>query len=260
MTAAAGWSPSQYSVFEDERNRPIRDLLLAVHLKDVRLAADLGCGPGNSTERLARRFPGAAIVGIDNAPEMIEAARRRLPRHRFALASIESWDPAEPYGLVFANASLQWVPNHKALFPRLMARLAPGGNLAVQMPDNLDEPAHRLMRDVARAGPWAGKLARAAAARPPLPDAAAYYALLRESAGSVDVWRTTYHHTLAGGLDAIIEWFKGSGLRPFLAALDATEQASFLARYREALSEVFTPFADGSVLLPFPRLFIVAQR
>jgi trans-aconitate 2-methyltransferase len=144
--------------------------------------------------------------------------------------------------------------------PRLAGKLTRGGTLAVQMPDNLEEPAHRLMRQVAAAGPWAERLAGAAGVRTPRLGAEWYYSLLRSHASRVDVWKTTYHHVLTGGTDDVVEWFKGSGLRPFLAPLDPSEAAGFLAKYRAALVDAYPLLADGSVLLPFPRLFIVARR
>lgn len=238
----------------------MRDLLHAVETTDVRRAVDLGCGPGNSTEVLAARFPGAQVTGLDSSPDMIAAARQRLPGLRFDLAGIEDWNDPGPFDVILANAVLQWVPNHDTLMPRLLDKLAVGGSLAVQMPDNLDEPAHRLMRQVAAAGPWAEKLAGAAGARTPRLGAAWYYSLLRPHASRVDVWRTTYHHVLDGGTDAVVEWFKGSGLRPFLAPLDTDETAAFLAEYRAALADAYPPLPSGTVLLPFPRLFIVAVR
>jgi trans-aconitate 2-methyltransferase len=128
------------------------------------------------------------------------------------------------------------------------------------MPDNLDEPVQRLMRDVAADGPWAAKLATAAGQRTPMGSPDWYYALLRPHCARVDIWRTTYHHVLAGGTDAVVEWFKGSGLRPFIAPLDAAERADYLARYRAEVARALPPLADGVVLLPFPRLFIVATR
>ncbi len=254
------WSARQYSSFETERTRPVRDLVAAIEASDVKCAIDLGCGPGNSTEVLAARFSGAAISGLDSSPDMIAAARKRLPNLTFDLASIPEWTDPGPYDVILANAVLQWVPDHAALFPALMAKLADGGNLAVQMPDNLEEPAHRLMRQVAAEGPWAAKLAGSAAARAPRLAAAWYYAMLRPHASRVDVWTTTYHHVLAGGTDAVVEWFKGSGLRPFLSPLDPAEAEAYLAVYRTALADAYPPLADGSVLLPFPRLFIVATR
>ncbi len=252
------WSAAQYVSFESERTRPVRDLLHAVPTAHVGRAIDLGCGPGNSTEVLAARFPDASISGLDSSPDMIEAARKRLPALRFELGGVDAWDPAEPVDVILANAVLQWVPHHETLMPRLLSKLAPGGSLAVQMPDNLDEPAHVLMRQVAAAEPWRQKLANAANTRTARQGAEWYYRLLQPYASRVDVWRTTYHHVMSGGTDAVVEWFKGSGLRPFLAPLDPPETTAYLAAYRAELAEAYRPLEDGTVLLPFPRLFIVA--
>jgi trans-aconitate 2-methyltransferase len=162
--------------------------------------------------------------------------------------------------VILANAVLQWVPNHATLLPALVSRLAVGGGLAIQMPDNLDVPAHRLMRETAADGPWAQALAVAAAARTPIADANEYYETLRPLCSKVDVWRTTYYHPLAGGAPAIVEWFKGSGLRPFLEPLDSVARAAYLERYTAAVARDYPALSDGSVLLPFPRLFMVAIR
>ncbi len=254
------WSAKQYTAFEDERTRPVRDLLAAVPSEAASAAVDLGCGPGNSTELLLRRFPSAEVTGLDSSPDMIAAARGRLPQVRFEVADIAAWDAAGPFDAILANAVLQWLPDHAALLPRLAAKLAPGGSLAVQMPDNLQEPAHRLMREVAAHKPWAAKLARAAGARGEMGTPDWYYRVLRPHCARVDVWRTTYHHLLAGGAEAVVEWFKGSGLRPFLAPLDAAEQAGFLTAYRDRIAHAYPALPDGSVLLPFPRLFLVGTR
>jgi trans-aconitate 2-methyltransferase len=254
------WSAKQYSTFEQERTRPVRDLLHAIDTTDVRRAVDLGCGPGNSTEVLAARFPAAVVTGVDSSADMIEAARARLPALRFEHANLETWDDAGDFDIILANAVLQWVRNHDTLLPRLAGKLSAGGSLAVQMPDNLEEPAHRLMREVAAAGSWAAKLGGAAGLRTPRLAADWYYALLRPYVGRVDVWRTTYYHVLTGGTDAVVEWFKGSGLRPYLQPLTPPEQEAFLTDYRAGLAKAYPVLPDGSVLLPFPRLFIVARR
>ena len=254
------WSAAQYTRFEDERTRPVRDLLAAVPDIEARSVVDLGCGPGNSTEVLASRFPGASVTGLDSSLDMVEAARKRLPQVKFEAGAIEDWDEPGPFDAILANAVLHWVPDHAALLPRLAGKLAPGGSLAVQMPDNLGEPAHVLMREVAATGPWAGKLAGAAGARTTMQDADWYYGALRPHCARVDVWRTTYHHPLAGGADAVVDWFKGSGLRPFLAPLDEGESAAYLDRYRAVVARAYPTLPDGTVLLPFPRLFIVATR
>ncbi len=254
------WSATDYRRFEDERTRPARDLLAQVATEPVRAAVDLGCGPGNSTELLRARFPDAQLLGIDSSPDMVAAARQRLPGVRFETADIAAWDDPGRYDLVFANAVLQWLPDHSRLLPRLMQRLGPGGTLAVQMPDNLDEPAHALMRAVAADGPWAARLAGAAAAREARHDAGWYWRLLRDTAARVEVWRTVYHHPLPGGARGVVDWFRATGLRPFLAPLDAGEQDAFLAAYETAVAAAYPAEPDGTLLLPFPRLFIVAVR
>ncbi len=254
------WSARQYLKFEDERTRPARDLLLAVPAGEVRRAADIGCGPGNSTELVAARFPSASIVGVDNAPDMIRSAKERLPCVRFELAAIEDWNEPGPWDLIFANAALQWVGGHETLLPRLAGMLAPGGSLAIQMPDNLKEPSHVAMGTVAMTAPFAAKLAQAAGARTAIAQADWYYALLKPFCARVDIWRTTYFHPLAGGLDAIVEWLKGTGLTPFLKPLSSEEQGAFLAAYKQELAKSYKPLVDGTVILPFPRLFIVATR
>jgi trans-aconitate 2-methyltransferase len=254
------WSAKQYVAFEDERTRPVRDLLGALPPIDAHKVIDLGCGPGNSTAELAARYPQAQASGIDSSVDMIEAARARLPDIQFAVKDLQSWDDPGPFDVILANAVLQWVPNHEVLLPALVAKLRRGGALAVQMPDNLGEPAHRLMREVAAAGPWASKLESAARAREPLPKAEWYYSHLMRSCSKVDIWRTTYFHSLPGGPKAVVEWFKGSGLRPFLEPLSSEERSAYLERYTAEISKVCLPLADGSVLLPFPRVFFAAIR
>src|SRR5262249_12302707 len=150
-----------YRKFEDERNRPIKDLLTQISGAAVEYAADLGCGPGNSTEFLHRRFPQATVVGVDSSPEMIEAARKRLPAIGFQIDDVDSGRGGRPCAVILSNAALQWVPDHGVLLPRLFAALAPGGRLAVQIPDNFDEPAHRLMREIAADARWSAALASA---------------------------------------------------------------------------------------------------
>lgn len=246
----------QYTSFEDERTRPVRDLLNAIPRASVSPAIDIGCGPGNSTEALIARFPDARVSALDSSADMINAARKRLPGIEFATIGAQDWQPQEKFDLIFANASLQWVPDHATLYPRLINNLLPGGVLAVQTPDNLEEPAHQLMRKIAGEGPWAGKLA--GISRAPRNNANWYLELLRPLCKSVDIWRTTYYHALPGGAADIVEWFKGSGLRPYLAPLDEGEQKDFLARYQDAVRDAYPALKDGTVLLSFPRLFIVA--
>ncbi|WP_455885188.1 trans-aconitate 2-methyltransferase [Pseudomonas spelaei] len=251
------WSAKQYTLFEQQRTRPVRDLVAAIATTDVRTAVDLGCGPGNSTEVLAERFPLAHVTGLDSSDDMLVDARRRLPQLNFELADIGAWHPAHAFDVILANASLQWLPHHATLYPQLVRQLTPGGTLAVQTPDNLDEPAHRLARDVAADGPWAAKIG--AVKHNERHAASYYYELLSLHCSTVDVWRTIYLHPLADHA-SVVEWFKASALRPFLAPLTEGEKAAFLQEYQARIVQAYPALADGTVLLPFPRLFIIATR
>ncbi|WP_188584171.1 trans-aconitate 2-methyltransferase [Azorhizobium oxalatiphilum] len=255
----ADWNARLYLSFEDQRTRPARDLVAQIPLDAARRVVDLGCGPGNSTELLAARYPEAEVIGIDTSPDMLATARRRLPHTTFIEADVATYSLPQPADIILANAVLQWVPDHQALFPRLLGQLSEGGVLAVQMPDNLNEPTHAGMRKVASEGPWAAKLAEATTARTVLPPASQYYDLLAPLATRVDIWRTTYHHPLESPT-AVVEWMKGTGLRPFLDPLDKDEQAAFLAAYEAQIAQDYPPRTDGKVLLAFPRLFIIAGR
>lgn len=255
----SAWSPSLYVKFEDERTRPAADLLAHVPLESARRVVDMGCGPGNSTELLAARFPEAAVMGVDSSPEMLAAARARLPGLAFEQADLTTWMPREPVDLLYANAVFQWVPDHLAVLVRLMGALAPGGVLAVQMPDNLGEPSHRAMHATAETGPWAERIRAAGIGRERLPPVEAYYDALKPFATRVDLWHTHYQHPLAG-VPAIVAWLKSTGLRPYLAPLTDEEKPVFLADYARRLEDHYRPRVDGTVLLRFPRLFIVAVR
>ncbi|MBL8267237.1 trans-aconitate 2-methyltransferase [Steroidobacter sp.] len=251
------WSANQYTRFESERTRPARDLVAAIPQDSVQLAVDLGCGPGNSTEALLARYPTAAVSGIDSSEDMIDTARKRLPHLNFEVGDIGRWKADRAVDVILANASLQWLPDHQTLYPRLLAQLAKGGCLAVQTPDNLSETPHRAARELAASAQWANKIG--SVRHPDRHEAQWYYSLLRPLCSRVDVWRTTYFHELQGH-QAVVEWFKGTALRPFVAPLDAQERETFLGQYLDKISAEMPMLEGGTVLLPFPRLFIVAQR
>ena len=251
------WSPSTYLKFEDERTRPARDLLAQVPLAAAGRVVDMGCGPGNSTELLIERFGAAVVTGLDSSPNMLEDARRRLPDVAFATADARTWLPEAGTDLVFANAIYQWVPDHLAQLPRVVEALPQGGVLAVQMPDNMAEPSHELMRRTAAEGPWAAQLRDAA--RQPLPPPRLYYDAFRPVARRVDIWHTIYNHVLDGP-EAIVEWVKSTGLRPFIDPLTPADRDAFLARYLAHITQTYPRTGDGKVLLRFPRLFMVVVR
>lgn len=258
LAETAPWDPELYLRFEPERIWPAHDLMARVPIEPATIY-DLGCGPGSSTRELRRRFPDARVTGVDSSPRMVAEARSRLPGVEFIEADISHWRPAHWPDLLFADNVLQWAPDHESLFPRLMDLLAPGGVLAVQMPDNRHEPSHALMRLIAADGPWAARLVPIAKTRAVIATHNDYYNWLRPVSESLEIWQTTYVHPLAG-VESIVDWFRGSALLPFLAPLDDDERCAFLARYRDDLAEAYRTESDGRLLFLYPRLFILAQK
>ncbi len=263
----SAWDPGQYALFADHRGRPFADLLGRVDAVAPRLVVDLGCGPGELTLGLARRWPDARIVGVDSSPEMLARARGLDAEGRveWVEATAEEWDPRGTGGSVdvlVTNATLQWVPTHLRLIPGWLEALTPGGTFAMQVPANFDAPSHRLMREVAQRHP------RAADLRPGLDRASAvalpgtYAALLLDSTPEVDVWQTTYEHVLAATADGphpVLEWVRGTGLRPVLGVLeDAAERELFEQEYAREL-ELAYPRRSFGVLFPFTRTFAIAR-
>jgi trans-aconitate 2-methyltransferase len=253
------WSARQYLKFEDERTRPPRDLVAQIPLQQPRRVVDLGCGPGNSTELLADRYPQSEIVGLDSSPDMLRKARERLPKCKFVEADIATWTPEPGTDLIFGNAVMQWLPEHPAIMRRLLEGMAEGGVLAIQMPDNTREPSLRFQKEVGESGPWRDHPEVKAAARDHLPSVEEYYNLLKPACSHLDIWHTTYNHVMASHA-AITEWFKGSSLQPFLSPLSPAQREQFCAAYTEKCAAAYKPRYDGKILLRFPRLFILAVR
>lgn len=253
------WSANQYRKFEDERTRPACDLLAQVPLERPQEIVDMGCGPGNSTELLAERYPQARVTGMDSSPDMLVAARKRLPKLEFVEGDAASWKPEKLVDLIYGNAVFQWLPDHDALFSRLMGELKPGGVLALQMPDNRREPSHIAMAEAALAGPWSQAYRDKEPGRDALPPPSHYYDLLAPLSARVEIWHTIFYHPLADAA-AIVEWVKATGLRPYLDPLSEAERADFLNDYQARITRAYPLLADGKVLLRFPRLFIVVTK
>jgi trans-aconitate 2-methyltransferase len=252
------WDPTQYLRFTDERLRPALDLLARVPLTAPAHVVDLGCGPGNVTAILRRRFPGAQILGVDGSAAMLEKARLAVPDSRFIEGDFSHWSPEDAApDLIYSNAALHWVGGHETLFPRLAALLAPGGVLAVQMPAMHDAPLRRLQYTVAGHGPWASTL-RGVGSAPPVLEPGAYWDLLRPHVAALDIWETIYLHALQGE-DAVGEWASGSSLRPFLDKLPEEQRPEFRRAYADAVRPHYPRLADGTTLLPFRRLFLLAR-
>ena len=291
------WNPGQYLKFGDERTRPCRELASRIDVSDVRRVIDLGCGPGNSTGILKRLWPNARITGLDSSPEMIEAARAAMPEDRWVVGGIFEWaagafefaagvseraagafesaagaaecaaGAAEQatgsdgrFDIVFSNAAMQWVDNHEAVYPQLLDRVAEGGALAIQVPGNHDGAQHRLMHEIAESPEWRDSFGSRKVREWHVHDLDFYYDVLASRVARLDLWETIYMHVMAGP-ESIVEWYKGTGLRPFLEALNDEEMRDrFCAAYLEGLREIYPRRSDGQVLFPFHRLFLVAHK
>lgn len=253
-----GWNPEQYLKFAAPRLRPALDLLARVDLAAPARVVDLGCGAGNVTQLLQQRWPGAQLTGVDDSPQMLEAARQRLPGARWLQQGIAEWRPETPVDLVYSNAALHWLPDHATLFPRLAGSVAPGGVLAVQMPRNFGAPSHALIEATVHDGPWAERL-RPLLAPPPVAAPAEYFGWLEGHVRELDLWETEYLQVLEGA-DPVKEWVKGTWLKRFLDALPPGEARDFEAACAQRLRAAYPVRADGRTLFPFRRLFIVALR
>ena len=254
------WDAGQYLRFGGERARPFFDLVAQVGATSPGYVADLGCGPGNLTAALATRWPGATVVGVDNSPEMIAAARAVVPpaaRLSFELGDVRDWRPGRPLDVLVCNAVLQWVPGHDEILLRWADLLAPGGWLAFQLPGNFDQPSHEIVKEMAASPRWRALLADARLNRQ-AGDPADYAALLARPGFAVDAWETSYLHILHGE-NPVLEWTKGSTLRPVLAALDAEQADAFVREYGERLTQAYRPRSFGT-LFPFRRVFTVVHR
>jgi trans-aconitate 2-methyltransferase len=251
------WDPDTYLKFGNERTRPALELLARVPIAAPERAIDLGCGPGNSTALLAARWPEAHVEGLESSSEMLARARASQVRATWIDGEVETWSPPHRYDVIFSNAALHWIPNHRTLLPKLMAHLNAGGVLAFQVPHNFDAPSHVLMRDVAQEGLWAQRLAEARTVNVEQPES--YFDILAPLSASVDIWETTYLHALEGD-DPVLDWVSGTGLRPFAQRLRAEERDRFVSAYRTRLRDAYPRRADGTTLFPFRRLFAVARR
>ncbi|MDE2580146.1 MAG: methyltransferase domain-containing protein [Rhodospirillales bacterium] len=253
------WDPTQYLRFADARLRPALDLLAQVNLSAPAQVVDLGCGPGTVTRVLKARFPGASVLGIDGSAEMLAKARTTAPECSFWEADFATWTPDAPPDLIYSNAALHWTGGHDRLLPRLLGLLAPGGVLAVQMPAMHAAPLRRLQVEVAASGPWAARLRDASGTARDILTAGEYWDILRPHADSLEIWETTYLHPLTGE-DPVVEWASGTSLRPFLTRLPEEQRPAFRAAYAAALRPHYPRRADGTTLLPFRRLFLLAHR
>jgi trans-aconitate 2-methyltransferase len=253
------WDPQLYLKFERERTQPAIDLAARIELTNPQRVIDLGCGPGNSTAVLQARWPNAELTGLDSDPAMIVAARKSDSHITWVQADASTWGADAQYDLVFSNALLQWLPDHATVIPRWFKAIASGGALAVQIPSHLNSAVHRHILEVAADSRWNVRTTLAAQAINSA-EPHTYYDALCEQAYRIELWVTEYCHVLQGP-EEIVNWMRGTGLRPFLNALrDDAERGVFEAKLLELLVESYPPRRDGKVLFPFRRLFFVAYQ
>jgi trans-aconitate 2-methyltransferase len=254
------WNPSQYLRFSEYRERPFDELVARIPVPDATRVVDLGCGPGTATTRLVDRWPMAEVLGVDSSPAMIDRARQMtIPgRLRFELGDARTWSPRRPVDVIVSNAMLQWVPDHEDLLEHLLAAVVPGGVVAFQVPANFDTPIHTALWALVSSGRWTIPTEGLLRTRSVLPPAG-YLRLLMALGAEADVWETTYLQVLTGP-DPVLEWARGTALRPVLSALAPDDVATFEAEYAAVLRAEYPPDAEGRTVLPFRRIFAIARR
>jgi trans-aconitate 2-methyltransferase len=252
------WDPAQYEKFKAERTRPFFDLLAQLQDISPKTVVDLGCGTGEMTAELAKKWPDAQVLGIDNSPEMIaKSAPYVSGRLRFEVCEIEDWSPKQPVDLLFSNAAFHWLRDHEQQIRRLAGFVAPGGAFAFQAPNQFREPSHTVIHEVRNTSEWK-PLIGSEASDGSLAEPQWYLETLRELGFQSRVWETIYYQILQGE-DAVLEWVKGTALRPLLAKLNHEQQQRFLKQCAEKLRKAY-PKGKGGTLFPYRRMFVVAKR
>ena len=250
------WDSQQYTKFERERTQPSVDLIHRITISP-RSALDIGCGPGNSTNQLSLHFPGASVLGIDSSDNMLERAVKTYPGLSFRKCTVpDGLAELGNYDLIFSNACLHWIPDHRTLLPKLMERLNPGGMLAVQIPLTQEAVFYKLLYSLVSAGKWE-RLSSVHNFHNLTPGAT--YDVLSGASSEVCMWETVYYHVVPSH-SAVIEWYRGSGLKPYLDLLSEPEREDFLSGLLAMIKEHIPVQADGNVILKMPRLFFTAAK
>lgn len=253
------WNSAQYLKFKKERTRPAIDLAVKIGLSAPKRVIDLGCGPGNSTAILKERFPNAELLGVDFSENMLVRAKTDYPETEFMQVDLSSsdWKLDRKFDIAFSNACIQWIPNHKALLPRIMDILNTGGKMAVQIPINYEEPVHKIIGETAKSDKWKNKIAQTGIFNTLTVEE--YYDILSEISSDFEMWVTTYCHRMDSH-DAIIEWYRSTGLKPYLEQLNDADKAEFTADVKSGIVKFYPVQKNGEVIFRFPRLFFVAEK
>ncbi len=253
------WNPQQYLKFKNERTQPSIDLVSRIRVDSPKNIIDIGCGPGNSTKILVDRWPKSKVIGLDNSPKMIEQAKKDFPEQEWMLGDANNIDTKQKYDIVFSNATIQWLPDHKKLIPRLFSLVNKNGALAIQTPEFDKMPLSRAIESVAEKNKWK-KYTAGVEAIFNYHDENYYYDLLIPLAGAIEMWKTSYIHVL-DSQNALIDWIRSTALKPYLDSLpDDKEKISFENEILAALKDDYPARNDGKVLFPFKRLFFVAYN
>jgi trans-aconitate 2-methyltransferase len=253
------WNAGHYLKYGQQRTRAATDLVARVQLDQPATIFDLGCGPGNSTQRLRQHWPHSEVLGIDHSKQMIDVAKDSYPNQQWIIADIHTWSADMPVDLVYSNAALHWLANHDVLVPRLFAQVASGGALAFQIPSRTFPKVRELIHGVSRDPAWTERMERPRNLLT-MHSPSFYYDILSGEAASLDIWETEYHHVVES-TSAIVDWMASTGLRPFLAALDSDhEREGFVDQLQAKVDEAYEIRIDGRVLFPFRRTFVVAYR
>jgi trans-aconitate 2-methyltransferase len=263
-TASTKWDANLYLKFADARMRPALDLMARLDpangARPGHAIYDLGCGAGNISRILAERFPDSPIIGVDSSEDMLTKARSQTADKRvtFEKGDLAHFKPSTPPSILYSNAAYQWLPGHIDMFPGLLKTLPSGGQLAIQMPRNLDAPSHALMRTAAEAGPWRDKLKNVGGVIR-VEEPSQYYDRLKPLCADLDIWESIFQQVLTGK-DPVAQYTSSTGLRPYLEALSPEEGKAFYECYAGMIAKAYPTRADGITLFPFRRMFIVARR
>ena len=254
----ADWNSAQYLKFKAQRTQPAVDLAARIDINPLEII-DIGCGPGNSTRVVKNRFPNARVIGADASKNMLETARRDNPDCDFIQldAGGDLSEFSGKFDLVFSNACIQWIPNHSALLPNLFSLLKSGGVLAVQVPVNFDEPIHQIIGRVSTSEKWREKFQN-----PRIfftLTEGEYFDILSDLTSDFEMWKTVYFHRMPS-IDSIIEWYKSTGLKPYLDVLSDEDKADFTNEVKREVEKAYPAQKNGEIIFRFPRLFFIAKR
>ena len=252
------WNSEQYLKFINQRTQPAIDLVQRIEIKNPQKVLDIGCGPGNSTKVLKNVFPKAHILGIDSSEDMIKKARETYPDIEFKFMDItDESQNLENIDIIFSNACLQWIPNHREFIPKIFSKLSKGGVLAVQIPLNSQEKLFKIMRETVNEDKW--NFSSMSVEPNTTLKCEEYFDILSSLTDNFNIWETVYYHNMPS-INAMVEWIKGTRLRPYLNALNSIDAKKLIDEISEKASRVYAKQENGEIIFKFRRFFFTATR